>query len=308
MADTSDSLGDMIRYLLCGIAMGAADVVPGVSGGTIAFISGIYQKLLDAIRSFNLTFLRALFSGRFRAALAGIPWTFLVPLLAGIGCSIFSLSRLVLHLLATCPVVIWSFFFGLILASIALLGLNIRNEMRRDERFRVASPVAALSGICFAWWLSGAQAVSMGHSLPLMFLMGFVAICAMILPGISGAFILVLLGQYQYILTAVATLRWSVLFVFAVGCACGLLSFARALNLCLARFPAPTLALLTGIMAGSLRTVWPWKNGAFPAPPPAMDMSLLVAAACCAVGALLPLTLHTLSGRLIRNARASSAR
>jgi len=290
----------MFRVFLCGLAMGAADVVPGVSGGTIAFITGIYQTLLDAIKAFNARFVHLILRGCFREALSGIPWGFLLPLLTGIFCSILSLARLVLWLLQTHPVMVWSFFFGLILASIALLGLNLYSEMRRDGRFLVSSAVAAVIGFVFAWWLTGADAISTSHSLPTMFLMGFIAICAMILPGISGAFILVLLGQYQYIMGAVSSLDLPVLAVFAAGCACGLLSFARILSLCLARFHNPTLALLTGIMAGSLRVVWPWRNGVTPSLPSGEPAELVAAAIVCVAGLLLPLVLHALPGYLRR--------
>lgn len=282
---------DILRYLLCGLAMGAADVVPGVSGGTIAFITGIYQKLLDAIQAFDMNFFQVFLSGKFREALDRIPWSFLLPLAAGIGCSIFSLAKLVLYLLHTYPVVIWSFFFGLIVASIVMLF--------RDLRHRGPTAWAALAvGALFAWWLTGAETIHMTQNPPMLFLAGFIAICAMILPGISGAFILVLLGQYQYVLSAVSTLNLPVLAVFALGCVCGLLLFARVLNFCLRRFHTGTLALLIGVMAGSLRTVWPWHEGGFPALPPAMDGTLALAVLCCLVGVCLPLTLDALPGLL----------
>lgn len=282
---------DILRYLLCGLAMGAADVVPGVSGGTIAFITGIYQKLLDAIQAFDPVFFRLFFTGHFRQALERIPWSFLLPLMAGIGCSIFSLAKLVLYLLQAHPVVIWSFFFGLIIASIVMLF--------RDLRHKGPSVWAAfVAGALFAWWLTGAEAVHMAQTPIMLFLAGFIAICAMILPGISGAFILVLLGQYQYVLTAVTTLNLPVLAVFAAGCICGLLIFARVLNYCLRRFHTDTLALLIGVMAGSLRTVWPWKEAGFPALPPAVDGMLAVAALCGFAGVCLPLILDALPGWL----------
>lgn len=280
-----------VRYLLCGLAMGAADVVPGVSGGTIAFITGIYQPLLDAIQAFDLVFFRLLFRGRFRQALNRIPWSFLLPLAAGIACSIFSLAKLVLFLLHAYPAIIWSFFFGLILASIVMLF--------RDLGHRGPSAWAAFAaGAAFAWWLTGAEAAPMAQNPPMLFLAGFIAICAMILPGISGAFILVLLGQYQYVLTAVATLDVPVLALFALGCVCGLLIFARVLNFCLRRYHTVTLALLIGVMAGSLRTVWPWKDGTLPALPPSAGGETFLALVCCATGVALPLLLDALPGLL----------
>lgn len=282
---------NILRYLLCGLAMGGADMVPGVSGGTIAFITGIYQQLLDGIQAFDLTFFRLLFRGRLRQALNRIPWSFLLPLAAGIACSIFSLAKLVLFLLHAYPVIVWSFFFGLIVASIVMLF--------RDLGHRGPSVWAAFAvGTSFAWWLTGAEAVHMGQNPPMLFLAGFIAICAMILPGISGAFILVLLGQYQYVLTAVATLNLSVLFLFALGCVCGLLLFARILNFCLHRYHTITLAVLIGVMAGSLRTVWPWKDANLPALPPSMGTETAVAVVCCLAGLCLPLLLDALPSRL----------
>lgn len=283
----------IVRYLLCGMAMGAADVVPGVSGGTIAFITGIYQPLLDAIQTVDRNFFRLMFQGRFVQALQRIPWAFLLPLLAGIACSIFSLARLVLYLLHSYPVVVWSFFFGLITASIVLLFRDLgRCGWKEGASFA--------TGAAFAWWLGGAEAISMSQTPLMMFMAGFIAICAMILPGISGAFILVLLGQYQYVLSAVAALNLPVLAIFALGCACGLLIFARVLNFCLRRYHDATLALLIGIMAGSLRTVWPWKEGTVPALPPSGISEVLLAAVCCAAGLCLPLLVSALP-RLLRS-------
>lgn len=277
----------VLRYLLCGMAMGAADVVPGVSGGTIAFITGIYQPLLDAIQSVDGNFFRLFFQGRFLQALRRIPWAFLLPLLAGIACSIFSLAKLVLYLLHTYPVGVWSFFFGLIVASIVLLFRDLGHGGWQEW-------LSFAVGAVFAWGLSGAEAVSMSQTPLMLFVAGFIAICAMILPGISGAFILVLLGQYQYVLSAVATLNLPILAVFALGCVCGLLIFARVLNMCLHRWHDATLALLIGIMAGSLRTVWPWKEGGMPAPPPSDVSEVLLAALCCAAGLCLPLFVSAL--------------
>lgn len=288
----SESPRDMLRYLLCGLAMGAADVVPGVSGGTIAFITGIYQKLLDGIQAFNLNFFRLFFTGHVRKALTLVPLKFLIPLATGIALSIFSLAKLVLYLMHEHPVVIWSFFFGLILASIVLL----LREMRASENMGTSAWLAMVIGAIFAWWLTGANPVSTGNSLPTLFFCAFIAICAMILPGISGAFILVLLGQYQNVLTAVTTFNVPVLAVFAAGCLCGLLCFARILNACLARFHAQTLALLIGVMAGSLRTVWPWKEANFPALPPSFGTETAIAAACCLVGIALPILISALPG------------
>ncbi len=283
-------MNGIVRFFLCGLAMGAADVVPGVSGGTIAFITGIYPRLLNAIEAVNLRFGKLLLHLRLREALALIPWGFLLPLLAGIGVSIFSLAKAVTYALGTWPIIIWSFFIGLIAASIALLG----KELKPGEP---STWVSLLLGAACGWLISSAGAVDIGRGLPIFFASGFIAICAMILPGISGAFILVLLGQYPHVIKAVAELEYSVLTVFALGCLCGIMTFARVLNRLLKRFPNPVMAFLTGLMAGSLRSIWPWKNGSALGLPPALDADVFVALCCALFGMLVPVVLTALTRR-----------
>ncbi len=285
---------ETLLIFLRGLAMGAADVVPGVSGGTIAFITGIYPRLLNAIRAFDGHFAKLLLKGRFREAMARIPWSFLLPLVAGIGCSIFSLAKLVIYLLHQHAISVWSFFFGLILASIALLLLDVR---ARKIRSRAFWPMLAFGALC-AWWLSGGNSNTLANpGLLLYFAAAFVAICAMILPGISGAFILVLLGMYPHVMRAVADFNLPVLVVFALGCVCGLLCFARVLSWLFNNVPIGTLAFLIGLMAGSLRAVWPWKDGVWPALPPALDSGVALAALCCLAGIALPLAIQFFAGQ-----------
>lgn len=284
------SMNDRLRYLLCGLAMGAADVVPGVSGGTIAFITGIYPRIFQAVESFNVDFFKRVFSFRIREAFSLIPWGFLVPLLCGIAISIFSLAKSVTYALQTWPVTIWSFFFGLIIASVFLLGKELRLK-RAFTWFALAAGAAA------GWLIGGASSVEIGQSLPMYFASGFIAICAMLLPGISGAFILVLLGQYSHVIQAVADLDISVLVVFALGCALGITTFARALNKLLTLYPNTIMAMLTGLMAGALRTVWPWHEGDMPVMPPSLDGEVAIAAALCLSGMAIPLVLTFLSRR-----------
>lgn len=273
-----------LHYFFCGLAMGAADVVPGVSGGTIAFIVGIYPRLLNAIEAFNLRFFTLALRFRLKEAFALIPWAFLLPLLTGIALSIFSLARTVTHALETWPHIMWSFFFGLILASIILLS--------KDLKLRTASTWLGLTlGAAFGWWVGGATSVEIGTSLPIFFVSGFIAICAMILPGISGAFVLVLLGQYSHVIKAVAEFDVPVLIVFALGCALGLMSFARVLNHLLKKFPSGIVATMTGIMAGSLRTIWPWKIEGALALPPAIDAAFALALVFFVIGVMLPMAL-----------------
>lgn len=278
------------HYFLCGLAMGAADVVPGVSGGTIAFITGIYPRLLNAIAAFNLDFLKLLLSLRIREAFALIPWSFILPLLAGIGTSIFSLARVVTYALVAWPITIWSFFFGLIIASIIHLGGEL--EMKAAPTW-----VWLAVGTIVGWLIGGAPTTDIGQTLPIYFISAFIAICAMILPGISGAFVLVLLGQYSHVIRAVADLNFPVIIVFALGCACGLMSFARVVNWLLKRWPVAVMAFLTGLMVGSLRTIWPWKTGNALVLPQSFDTDVLVGILLCLVGMAVPVMLARIAKR-----------
>jgi putative membrane protein len=242
----------LILYLK-GVAMGAADAVPGVSGGTVAFIAGIYETLVDAIRSFDGEAVRLLFRGRWAALWRHVNGGFLVVLFAGIGTAILLLSRLLLHLLDHEPEMLWSFFFGLILASVLAVSRKVE---RRD--FPVL--LSGLIGIGIGYGITVAVPAATPETLVFVFLSGAVAICAMILPGISGSFILVLLSKYRYVFGAIRDLNLPVILVFGAGCAVGLLSFSHLLHYTLRRHYAPTIALLTGLMVGSLNKVWPWKR------------------------------------------------
>ena len=247
------SLAGYAGITLRGMCMGAADVVPGVSGGTMAFILGIYRELIEAVRSVNAHFLRTFFSFRLKEAMALVPWKFLGSLLAGILIAVFSLARLLSWLLVNKPVFIWSFFFGLILASILIVGRNL------EKRNVVAALWAAL-GTGGAYFLVGMVPVSTPEAPWFLFLSGAVAVCAMILPGISGSFILVLLGKYHFVLAAVNERNLFVLAVFTAGAVFGITSFSRLLSWLLRKHHDMTIALLLGLMLGSLRKVWPWKK------------------------------------------------
>ncbi|MBW1800473.1 MAG: DUF368 domain-containing protein [Deltaproteobacteria bacterium] len=233
--------------------MGMADVVPGVSGGTMAFILGIYEELIAAIRSFDLYFLRLISGFRMKDALGHVSWQFLVAVLCGIFAAIFSLARALSWVLHHHPILIWSFFFGLILASVLVVSRHI-------DKWAIPLAACMFLGLLGGYLLVGMVPVSTPDSFWFLFLCGAVAICAMILPGISGSFILVLLGKYEYILEAVNNRDVIVLFVVAGGAVIGLLSFVRLLNWLLKRYHEPTIAVLTGLMLGSLRKVWPWKR------------------------------------------------
>ncbi|MBU1329345.1 MAG: DUF368 domain-containing protein [Gammaproteobacteria bacterium] len=245
----------MKKYLLLyakGIAMGAADVVPGVSGGTIAFISGIYDELLASIASIPKAATQ-LVRGRVAAAWQTANASFLLVLLLGILTSILSLARLISYLLEHHPIPVWSFFFGLILVSTHLVAREIK-------RWGLSRLVGFACGAGFAYWITVASPLQWGTDLPTLFLAGSIAICAMILPGISGSFILLLLGLYPFVLAAVKQLDLAVLGVFAAGALLGIVSFAGVLRWLLQRWRDLTLALLTGLMLGSLNKLWPWKE------------------------------------------------
>lgn len=244
------------RYIvlaLKGCAMGMADVVPGVSGGTIAFISGIYEELLDSIRSVDATALRLLLRFRLAEFWRHINGRFLLPVLLGIAVAIFSLARLMTYLLTNHPIAIWSFFFGLIVASALLVARQIG---RWDWRTVLAFAVGAAA----AWWITVATPAETPDDWGFVMLSGAIAICAMILPGISGAFILLLLGKYQYIMHAVGEFDIPVIAVFVIGAAAGIISFSHLLSWLLKHWHDVTVAVLMGFMVGSLNKVWPWKE------------------------------------------------
>ena len=244
------------QYLLLtlkGCAMGMADVVPGVSGGTIAFISGIYEELIESIKSVDATALRLLGTLRLKEFWRHINGRFLLPVLLGIAIAIFSLARLMTYLLTNHPIAIWSFFFGLIVASALLVAKQI-------GRWRVQTVAACLIGAAAAWWITVATPAETPDDWWFVMLSGAIAICAMILPGISGAFILLLLGKYQYIMHAVGEFDIPVIAVFVIGAAAGIISFSHLLSWLLKHWHDVTVAVLMGFMVGSLNKVWPWKE------------------------------------------------
>ena len=244
---------DYALLTLKGIGMGAADVVPGVSGGTIAFIVGIYEELIDSIKSINLTSLKMLCSLKFSRFWKAVNGNFLLAILSGIGLSVFSLAKLITYLLVQEPVLVWSFFFGLVLASIWFVS-------REVAQWNAKTVIAFAAGAVAAYAIIITTPAETSNDLWFIFLCGAIAICAMILPGISGSFILVLLGKYFFIMDAVKSLRISVLLVFAGGSVIGISLFSRALSYALHRFHDITIAILSGFMLGSLNKVWPWKE------------------------------------------------
>lgn len=238
---------------LKGIAMGAADVVPGVSGGTIAFIVGIYEELVNSIKSINMASLRLLFTGKIAAFWKAINANFLLSIVLGIAISIFSLARLITYLLEAHPIMVWSFFFGLVLASTWFVSKDI-------QKWNWKTILCFIAGAIIAYFITIATPTETPNDLWFIFLSGAIAICAMILPGISGSFILVLLGKYFYVMEAVKTLNIPVILVFICGAAIGITSFSRVLSYTLNKFHDVTIAVLAGFMLGSLNKVWPWKE------------------------------------------------
>ncbi|OUS08112.1 hypothetical protein A9Q90_04590 [Gammaproteobacteria bacterium 54_18_T64] len=242
-----------VLLFLKGVAMGAADVVPGVSGGTIAFISGIYEELLSSIRACTPLALVSLFRTGPKAFWQRINGTFLSVLFSGILLSIATLARLITYLLEHQSLLLWAFFFGLIVASVFFIWRQLLSKGFWEYLF-------LLLGLCAALASALAPQVQLEPTPLAVFGTGMLAICAMILPGISGSFILLLLGMYSIVLGAVSAANFPLLAIFALGCVTGLMLFSRLLSWLLSRFHGPTLSLLTGFLAGSLVMVWPWRE------------------------------------------------
>jgi hypothetical protein len=246
---------DYILISLKGIAMGAADVVPGVSGGTIAFISGIYEELISSISKINLQALKVLTQEGIVAFWKYINGSFFLALLMGIGISIISLAKVMKFLLENHPIMVWSFFFGLMVASVLFL-------MKEIERWNFGSIMVILLAGAIAYIITVIPPLVNGsnENVFFIFLCGALAICAMILPGISGAFILVLLGAYHTVLDALSSWNFKIILIFGMGALTGILSFSKALKWLFAKYRNLTFAGLTGFIIGSLNKVWPWKE------------------------------------------------
>ena len=248
------SLKDYFVIGLKGLAMGAADVVPGVSGGTIAFISGIYDELITSIDSFNLKNLKLLKTDGIVATFKALNGSFLVSLFLGIGISVLSLAKLFKYLLETKPIFVWAFFFGLVLASILFIAKQI-------TKWTIVNILLLLVGAGVAYYITIIPAMGSANNSPLFLLLaGALAICAMILPGISGAFILLLLGAYKPALDAIHNHEYKKIAYLGIGAIVGLLSFAKVLKWLFHNYRNTTLATLTGFVIGSLNKIWPWKK------------------------------------------------
>lgn len=243
----------MLGIFVRGVAMGAADIVPGVSGGTMAFIFGIYEELINSIKTIGQrNFLDAVLHLRLREAFSLINWTFLIPLGLGVVAAIFALSGLLEYFLTHQPVYLWSFFFGLIIASVIVIAGRIK-------RWSIGLVAAVLLGTVGTYMLVSLVPAQTPETWWFYLLTGALASAAMILPGISGAYILVMLGKYQSVLSAVNQRDFLTLGLIAVGAAIGLVTFAQILSWLFKRYHDLTVAVLIGLLLGSLRKVWPWK-------------------------------------------------
>ncbi len=242
-----------LRVLIIGFIMGAADLVPGFSGGTVAFVSGIYDRLINGIKNFNLTALQLLRRGRLKELSAHISLPFFLVLGTGLLTAVFSLSHVITHLINHHPVELWASIFGLVIGSTILLA-------RETWRWRWPDWTGfVLAGVA-TYWLVGLDAIQTPPTPFYLFISGAIAICAMILPGISGSYLLIILGKYQQVLEAVNQRDFTALAFFISGIIVGILSFVHVVSWLLRHHRHVTLVVLTGVMAGALRTVWPWQE------------------------------------------------
>ncbi|MBM4026835.1 MAG: DUF368 domain-containing protein [Planctomycetes bacterium] len=248
---------DHLINVLKGMGIGVANVIPGVSGGTIAVITGVFEPLINAIKSLDVTALRLLGAGRFQALSQHLNLPLLLPLAIGLFAAIVSFARLLEYLFGHYPVYVWAYFFGLILASIYFVGKTVRP-------WTVVRVGLLLAGVTMAVALTFLNPAVENRNPAYLFLCGVAAICSMILPGISGSFVLLLLGNYELIVfEAISQAQFSLLAPFAAGCAIGLAAFSHLLSWVLRVARHETLAVLTGFIAGSLVTIWPWKEAIY---------------------------------------------
>jgi len=257
---------------LKGFAMGAANVIPGVSGGTIALITGIFGRIIDALNGLmSFKTWKLLFAGKFKEFVSKIDGRFLLAVMIGAVLSVFTLAKLMQYLLDQYPVQTWAFFLGMIAASAVFMLAEVRC-------WRVSYGLWIAVGIGLGIALCTLSPTETTDDLWFIFICGAIAICTMILPGVSGSFILLLLGKYEYIMNAISNLNWPVLAAFGIGCAIGIVAFSKALHWLLARYQQQTMLVLVGFVMGSLIKVWPWSDEALAAATAASDGSTPVTA------------------------------
>ena len=247
-------MNQYISNFFKGLGVGSANVIPGVSGGTIALITGIFERLINALKSFNLTAIKLFFSGKFKEFAQHIDLWFLVSVGSGVLVAILSIARLFEFLFAEYPIYLWSFFFGMILVSIYYVGITI-------EKFNWKVLVSFVIGTAIALLIAFGTPANENSNFIYLMICGAVATCSMILPGLSGSFVLVLMGNYQLIMIdAVNDLNLKILFPVAIGGAVGLLAFSHLLSWIFKNYRDITISVLTGFILGSMPIIWPWKN------------------------------------------------
>ena len=248
---------EYIGLFFKGVGMGAANVIPGVSGGTIALITGIFEKLIHSIKSFDLVALKFLFSGKVKRFAEHVNLHFLIAVFLGIAVSIFTLAKLLGFLFDNYPIYIWSYFFGLILASVYFVG-------RRVEKITVGVVVIFILGALVALAITLLTPATPNGDFYYLFLCGIVAICSMILPGLSGSFVLILMGNYELVfIEGVNDLDAKILGPVILGAIIGLIAFSHLLSWIFRKFKDLTISLLTGFILGSLGVLWPWKENIY---------------------------------------------
>jgi len=270
---------EKILIVAKGMAMGAADVVPGVSGGTIALLTGIYPRLINAITGVNMKSIKDFFQGKFKQFWQSIDGNFVLPLLVGIASAFLILAHPIKHAIEHYPILMWSFFFGLIIVSAILIIKHIENK-------RLIQYFWLIPGLLFGLWVGSLSSIPFPSNNIAVLIAGMLAISAMILPGISGSFILVLLGMYETLITAVADRDLMTLLIFICGAIVGLMVFSRIIKMVLNKFYNITLFFLSGLMLGSLVKVWPWKSEDlqnimptnFPEPNTGLAVTMMIAA------------------------------
>jgi putative membrane protein len=251
--DKTNTKNNKIRLFFTGLTMGIADLVPGVSGGTIAFVFGIYDELLYSIKLITGQVPKLILTGDFKKAISLMPFSFLIPLGLGLVSSIFGFVKIVSYLLEKHPTLLWSFFFGLVLGSVCIIS-------RRITKWKISYILLLMLGFILTFVIVGLPSFNGNESLIAVFATGAIAITAMILPGISGSLIMVIFGQYNLIINAVAERNFTFLIIFAIGAIVGLALFVRLLTWLMKNHHSAVITFLIGVMIGSLRQVWPWQD------------------------------------------------
>ena len=245
------------NYFFKGIAVGVANIIPGVSGGTIALITGIFERLINAIKAFDITAARLLFTGKWKAFARKTDFYFLLTLFVGIALAIITLARVFDYLFRDYPIYIWSYFFGLVLASIYFVAKTI-------ERWNFVVILVFVLGTAFAIFVSLINPAAENSNFWYLFLCGIVAICSMILPGLSGSFVLILMGNYELVaIQAINQREFSILLPVALGAIIGLIAFSHLLSWVFKNYKNQTIAVLSGFILGSLNVLWPWKTAEY---------------------------------------------